>query len=119
MMTSVVLASAEKLGTAGTVAVGIVIVVTGWWIALRVRDARQRRRALAVAPGDRGRRRDYRAFLRAIREQPGNGWVAASAVFFAGALASETGAGYAVIVVAGTLLGMATLGFVAWRWWGP
>jgi hypothetical protein len=67
---------------------------------------------------DHGPARDYRAFLRAIRDEPGNRAKAVSAMAFVAALASTRGVAYAAVVLAATGVAIAALGLLAWRHWG-
>jgi hypothetical protein len=97
----------------------IVIVVTLGWTALRIRAAEHRRRRRIGRAGLLGSRRDYRAFLRAVRDKPGNAVQFVSLAAFASALALDGGVVHVALVVAGTILVLATAGFVAWRRWGP
>jgi hypothetical protein len=90
------------------VALGVIVAVVTFYLG------RRRTRLLPQRPLF-AKSRGYRAYLGAIRAQPGFPYRVLSLVAFSVSLAVSKGAIYAGLVVAASLIAVATVGFVYWR----
>lgn len=95
------------------------VVIVGGGVTLALRRYSRARLRQARRVGARSQDRSYRAFLVAIRSQPGLALKLLSLVCFSLGLLTSKGLSTTAITLGGTTAACLTLGYAYWRRWGP